>query len=247
MRVISRRKLREFWSKHGDAQTSLLLWYQRTTDAQWQNLADMRRVFSSADSVGNLTVFNIGGNKYRLITFIDYESQIVFTRNVLTHAEYDKRCDPASAKDARERAPRRRNGKMTTGLKTPSSYYLQLINTFPPRPINNEQQLLATQEQIDAIIDRQNITQDDKDYLEVLGTLVYDYEQKHEPMPVVEGIELLKALMREDSLQPQDLISIFEDESTITLVLEKKLEITAKQIQKLGDFFHISPIRFLES
>ena len=63
---------------------------------------------------------------------------------------------------------------MTTGLKTPSSYYLQLINTFPPRPINNEAQLLATQDQIDAIIDRQNITQDDKDYLEVLGTLVYD-------------------------------------------------------------------------
>lgn len=90
MRVISRRKLREFWEKHDDAQTSLLLWYQRTTDAQWQNLADVRQVFPSADIVGNLTVFNIGGNKYRLITFIDYESQIVFTRNVLTHAEYDK-------------------------------------------------------------------------------------------------------------------------------------------------------------
>ena len=136
---------------------------------------------------------------------------------------------------------------MTTGLKTPSSYYFQLINTFPPRPISNEAQLLATQDQIDAIIDRQNITQDDKDYLEVLGTLVYDYEQKHEPMPVVEGIELLKALMSEDNLQPCDLISIFEDEFTIALVLEKKQEMTAKQIQKLGDFFQISPIRFLAS
>ncbi|WP_019505557.1 type II toxin-antitoxin system HigA family antitoxin [Pleurocapsa sp. PCC 7319] len=136
---------------------------------------------------------------------------------------------------------------MTTGLKTPSSYYLQLINTFPPRPINNEAELLATQDQIDAIIDRQNITQDDKDYLEVLGTLVYDYEQKHEPIPVLEGIELLKALMSEENLQPCDLISIFEDESTIAEVLEKKQEMTAKQIQKLGDFFQISPIRFLTS
>ncbi|MEM8832161.1 MAG: transcriptional regulator [Cyanobacteria bacterium P01_G01_bin.19] len=136
---------------------------------------------------------------------------------------------------------------MTTGLKTPSSYYLQLINTFPPRPINNEAELLATQDQIDAIIDRQNITQDDKDYLEVLGTLVYDYEQKHEPMPIIEGIELLKALMNEDNLQPSDLISIFEDESTIAKVLEKKQEMTAKQVQKLGDFFQISPIRFLAS
>ncbi len=136
---------------------------------------------------------------------------------------------------------------MTTGLKTPSSYYLQLVNTFPPRPINNEAELLATQNQIDAIIDRQNITQDDKDYLEVLGTLVYDYEQKHEPMPVLEGIELLKALMSEENLQPCDLISIFEDESTVAEVLEKKQEMTAKQVQKLGDFFQISPIRFLAS
>lgn len=136
---------------------------------------------------------------------------------------------------------------MTTGLKTPSSYYLQLINTFPPRPINNEAQLLATQDQIDAIIDRQNITQDDKDYLEVLGTLVYDYEQKHEPMPVLEGIELLKALMSEENLQPCDLLSIFKDESSIMEILEKKQEMTAKQVQKLGDFFQISPIRFLAS
>ena len=135
---------------------------------------------------------------------------------------------------------------MTTGLKTPSSYYFQLINTFPPRPINNEAELLATQEQIDAIIDRQNITQDDKDYLGVLGTLVYDYEQKHEPIPVLKGIELVRALMTEENLQPSDLISIFNDESTVVKILEKKQEITAKQIQKLGEFFHISPIRFLE-
>lgn len=141
----------------------------------------------------------------------------------------------------------RRNGKMTTGLKTPSSYYLQLINDFPPRPINNEAELLATQEQIDAIIDKQNITQDDKDYLKVLGTLVYEYEQKHEPMPVPKGIELVKALMTEENLQPCDLISVFDDESTVTKVLEKKQEINAKQIQKLSEFFHISPIMFLSS
>jgi HTH-type transcriptional regulator/antitoxin HigA len=134
---------------------------------------------------------------------------------------------------------------MTTGLKTPSSYYLQLINTFPPRPINNEAELLATQEQIDVIIDQPNITQDDKDYLKVLGTLVYEYEQKHEPIPVLKGIELIQALMIEENLQPRDLVSIFDDESTVTKILERKQEITTKQIQKLGDFFHIAPVMFL--
>lgn len=90
MRIISRRTLREFWEKHPNAEPSLLLWYQRTSDAQWQNFVDVRQVFSAADLVGNFTVFNIGGNNYRLITFIDYEYQIVFIRSVMTHAEYDK-------------------------------------------------------------------------------------------------------------------------------------------------------------
>ncbi len=90
MRIISRRTLREFWEKHSNAQTGLLLWYQRVSDTEFQNFNDLRQVFPSADQVGNFTVFNISGNNYRLITYIDYDYQIVFIRAVLTHAEYDK-------------------------------------------------------------------------------------------------------------------------------------------------------------
>ncbi|MDZ8051664.1 MAG: type II toxin-antitoxin system HigB family toxin [Aulosira sp. ZfuVER01] len=90
MHVITRSRLIEFWEKHPDSKTSLLLWYKLTITASWQNFVDLREVFSSADQVGNFTVFNIGGNKYRLIAFIDYTYQKVFIRNVLTHAEYDK-------------------------------------------------------------------------------------------------------------------------------------------------------------
>ena len=90
MRVISKRTLREFWEKHSNAQTGLLLWYQRISDSKFQNFNDLRQVFPSADQVANFTVFNISGNNYRLITYIDYDYQIVFVRAVLTHAEYDK-------------------------------------------------------------------------------------------------------------------------------------------------------------
>lgn len=58
--------------------------------SNWPNFVELRKIFPSADQVGNFTVFNIGGNKYRLITFIDYTYQKVFIRAVLTHAEYDK-------------------------------------------------------------------------------------------------------------------------------------------------------------
>ncbi|RUS97002.1 toxin RelE [Dulcicalothrix desertica PCC 7102] len=72
MRVISKNKLREFWEKHSSSKKGLLLWYERVSDEKFDNLKDLRQVFASADLVGNFTVFNIGGNKYRLITYIDY-------------------------------------------------------------------------------------------------------------------------------------------------------------------------------
>jgi mRNA interferase HigB len=90
MHIITRSRLVEFWEKHSDSKASLALWYKLVTTANWQNFVELRNVFSSADQVGNFTVFNIGGNKYRLITFIDYTYQKVFIRAVLTHAEYDK-------------------------------------------------------------------------------------------------------------------------------------------------------------
>ncbi|MFB2934176.1 type II toxin-antitoxin system HigA family antitoxin [Aerosakkonemataceae cyanobacterium BLCC-F154] len=135
---------------------------------------------------------------------------------------------------------------MTSGLKTPSSYYIELITTFPPRPITCEAELIATQNRINSILDRRNITQDDRDYLNVLGTLVYDYEQKHEPMPVLKGINLLKALMEEDHISEKDLVGIFESKSQVSEVLSGERELTASQMQKLAEFFHLSPAGFLE-
>jgi HTH-type transcriptional regulator/antitoxin HigA len=135
---------------------------------------------------------------------------------------------------------------MTTGLKTPSSYYIEIITTFPPRPITCEAELIATQNRMDSIVSRSNLTQDDRDYLNVLGTLVYDYEQKHEPMPVLKGIALLKALMVEDNIQEKDWVDIFESESWVSEMMDGKRELTARQIQKLAKFFHLSPVAFLE-
>jgi mRNA interferase HigB len=63
-------------------------WYLTAKRAQWQNLAEVRTDFRHADAVGLFTVFNIGGNKYRLITAIKYRWQIIYIRHVLTHAEY---------------------------------------------------------------------------------------------------------------------------------------------------------------
>ena len=90
MRIISRKALREFWEIYPDSEQPLEDWYRITRHAFWLNLAQTRGDFPHADSVGDCTVFNIGGNKYRLIAKIRYNKQRVYITHVLTHKEYDK-------------------------------------------------------------------------------------------------------------------------------------------------------------
>ena len=78
MHIITRSRLVEFWEKHPDAKASLLLWYKLTIAVNWQNFVEVRDAFYSADQARNFTIFNIGDNKYRLITFVDHTYQKVF-------------------------------------------------------------------------------------------------------------------------------------------------------------------------
>jgi mRNA interferase HigB len=94
MRVISKARLRQFWLAAGrrDAEGPLRAWYTHVNNKSvaWHSWGDVRATFANASSVGNCTVFNIGGNKYRLVARILYPSQKVFVLRVLTHAEYDQ-------------------------------------------------------------------------------------------------------------------------------------------------------------
>lgn len=90
MRVISRRALREFWAEHRDAAGPLRSWYGVMKCSRFSNPAQLKAVFGTADFVKDLTVFDIGGNKYRLIAYLDYRAQIVYVKHVLTHAQYDQ-------------------------------------------------------------------------------------------------------------------------------------------------------------
>ena len=90
MHVISRKKLKEAASRHNDLEAPLDVWFRIAKSARWQTLADIRKTFASADQVEKWTVFNIKGNKYRLITEVNYRFQRIYIRHVLTHSEYDQ-------------------------------------------------------------------------------------------------------------------------------------------------------------
>jgi mRNA interferase HigB len=90
MHIISRKALRQFWEKYPDSETALIRWLKLMNLATFKSFDELRSVFPSADLVGDLIVFNIGGNKYRLITSIHFNRQKVYIRYILTHSEYDK-------------------------------------------------------------------------------------------------------------------------------------------------------------
>jgi mRNA interferase HigB len=90
VRVISRKALREFAGSHRDAETPLDDWYRIANRLQWNSLVDVRKTYPHADAVGELTIFNIGGNKYRLATRINYRTGRIYIRHVMTHEEYDR-------------------------------------------------------------------------------------------------------------------------------------------------------------
>lgn len=90
MRIIKRGALVQFWEEHPDAKASLESWYAVVRKAGWKTSAEMKRVYPNADLVGRRTVFNIAGNKYRLIARVNSQTQRVFVLYLLTHADYDK-------------------------------------------------------------------------------------------------------------------------------------------------------------
>ena len=92
MRIISRKALREHWEtpNRGDSEEPLKAWFAIAKKAGWKNFAEVKEQFGSASAVGTRVVFNIAGNKYRLVVRINYELQIAFVRFVGTHKEYDE-------------------------------------------------------------------------------------------------------------------------------------------------------------
>jgi mRNA interferase HigB len=90
MHVITRKRLNEFAARYPEVRNALAQWYHLIKQNNFNSFAELRAMFSSADQVGKLTVFNIGGNKARLIAAIHYNRKKVYIRAILTHEEYDE-------------------------------------------------------------------------------------------------------------------------------------------------------------
>lgn len=128
--------------------------------------------------------------------------------------------------------------------------YLKLLKQYPPRLIRNKKELKNTEKVVSSFLDKieldkLQLTIEEKEYLSVLAVLIYEYEEKNQKLiPDIHGIELLRTILEERSLQKQDLLSIFENQSTLDDIFNEQQELTPIHIQKLADFFNISPALF---
>lgn len=134
---------------------------------------------------------------------------------------------------------------MTLGSSKQMSY-AELLLAFLPRPIRTEAQYSKTQEIVDQLIDKGALTEDERDYLNMLGTLMHEYEEQVVDIPDIYGVEMLKVLVEEFELRQKDLTSIFKTESIVSDVLNKKRSLTVEHIQKLARYFQVSPAVFFE-
>jgi mRNA interferase HigB len=90
VRIISRKRLVAFWAKRPDARDPLEVWYSLMKKNEFQDFAGLKIAFGAVDRVKPLYVFDIGGNKYRLVAAVHFNRSIVYVRHILTHKEYDE-------------------------------------------------------------------------------------------------------------------------------------------------------------
>jgi HTH-type transcriptional regulator / antitoxin HigA len=122
--------------------------------------------------------------------------------------------------------------------------YIDLVNEFPPRPIRSKADFIAVQKVVDALLDAGQLSSDRREYLNLLGIIIHEYEEKIVEIPDIYGVDLLHVLVEEWGLKQKELVPIFKTESIVSAVLNGRRQLTVEHIEKLSDFFHISPAVF---
>jgi HTH-type transcriptional regulator/antitoxin HigA len=122
--------------------------------------------------------------------------------------------------------------------------YRALLMAYPPRPIEDEADLQRTEQGIWELLAIDNRSRAQDAYLTLLRDQVERWESEHVAIPPLSGVELVKALLIERGMRQKDLVPVFGTESIVSEVLSEKRELQSKHIERLAEFFHVSPAAF---
>lgn len=205
MRIIAKRTLRDFWAREPRAEQPLKAWYAVARKANWASPADVKSAYGNASIVGNdRVVFNIGGNRYRLIVRFNYARRIGYVRFLGTHAEYDA-IDALSVQEV---------GMIVKPIKSEADYDTALAR-------------------IDALMDVESDTPE-ADEFEVLVTLVEAYEAIRWPIEDPDPISLIEHVMEARGLRQKDLAAVIGSQPHASEVLNRRRPLTLPMIRALS-------------
>src|SRR5437667_5691478 len=227
MRIIKRGALEQFWQKHPDAKASLEAWYGVVRKANWKTPAEMKQVYRNADLVGRRTVFNIAGNKYRLIARVYSKSLCVV---------------PADALGIRRRGLETMS---TTTIDLDEKTYGQLLGRTLPHVIHTDEESERLTNELLRLDERENPSPEEKELAELLTMLIDEYEERRYPIRKASPQRTLQHLMEARSLTQKDLWKIFGSKGITSEVFHGKRSISKTQAKKLAGFFHVSAELFI--
>ncbi|MFO0892339.1 MAG: type II toxin-antitoxin system HigB family toxin [Isosphaeraceae bacterium] len=248
MRVISFRRLREFWeSRSGDqglARNALGAWYRTVKSCSWANFSALRRTYPSADLVASCVAFNVGHNRYRVIGRVNFARGRVYVLKVMDHGEYDLKrwVDDCGC---HRPPPRREKGKKEMAVKTAPVSYFRLVERFPLASIRDDAHLKKAQSLLDELLQLRT-DRGTELYIDALTDLVEHYELSHEPPIHASEGDVLRELMAGHGLTQKALeAAVGISQSTISAVLNGTRSLTKDQVLALARYFGVGPSAFL--
>lgn len=234
MQVLNRFRLRDFWTDHPHSERHLRSWFQLISSHDWESAESLRATFPHLQEHGNFTAFNVYGGTYFLIAAIDFDQARVYVRKVLLHTEF--RNDAWKQTDTEGRDDSDAEGRS----------FMDLLSAFLPRPIRDEDRLRSVAAQIDSLLDRAELTTDERDYLDLLTLIVADYERRGVPVPPVSGTDVLRSLLSEHRLSQVELIPLLGSKSKAAAVLRGERSLELRQVSRASRYFNLPPESFMD-
>ena len=219
--MIALKRLQEYWLNHPASERSLT-WYRLASHVSSKNIFDVRKSLNSVDICERRTIFDIGGNKYRLIARVNFKKQVVYVLYILTHAEL---------------------ATITFDEKRYAKFLAKYLPRIPENDAENERLtgiLLELDEK------RSLLPEPEEDALfENVVLMVQHYEQKHYPIKKLFPAENLRTVMEDRGLKHKDLAEIIGNKSLTSQILNGNREISKAVARKLSDGLGLSIELFL--
>jgi HTH-type transcriptional regulator / antitoxin HigA len=204
-------------------------WYRIAKSATWRSIEDVRATYPSADPVERYTVFNIKGNKYRLIVKIEYRFQQVFIKHFLSHARvYEGGLEEMSALAAID-----------------PKEYRKLLSKALPTVIKTEEQNEEYIRELEDLTSHERLSPEEQELAALLTVLIEDFEQRNYRLKASDPVDVLMHLMEANDLKQKDLVEILGTKSIVSEILGRKRRLTVDQIKRLSKRFNVSPQLFM--